>query len=27
MAYSGKEAPPFFVAHGDQDRLVPVENA
>ena len=27
MAYSGKEAPPFFVAHGDQDRLVSVENA
>ncbi|MFJ9385146.1 alpha/beta hydrolase [Peribacillus sp. NPDC101481] len=22
-----KEAPPFFVAHGDQDRLVSVENS
>ena len=27
MAYSGKDAPPFFVAHGDQDRFVPVEAA
>lgn len=27
MDYSGKLAPPFFVAHGNQDRLVPVENA
>ncbi|MGG4265560.1 alpha/beta hydrolase [Peribacillus simplex] len=27
MAYSGKDAPPFCVAHGDQDRLVPMEDA
>ena len=27
MAYSGKDAPPFFVVHGDQDRYVPVEAA
>lgn len=27
MAYSGKEASPFFVVHGDHDRLVPVEDA
>ncbi|MDQ0879486.1 acetyl esterase/lipase [Peribacillus sp. V2I11] len=27
MAYNGKGALPFFVAHGDQDRLVSMENA
>ncbi|MFJ5624843.1 alpha/beta hydrolase [Peribacillus loiseleuriae] len=26
MACSGKDVPPFFVAHGDQDRLVPVKD-
>lgn len=27
MAYSSKKAPPFFVVHGDQDKVVPVEQA
>lgn len=27
MAYSGKNAPPFFVVHGNQDNVVPVEQA
>jgi acetyl esterase/lipase len=27
LAYVGPDAPPFFVAHGDQDTLVSVENA
>lgn len=27
MAYIGKNAPPFFVVHGDRDNIVPVEQA
>jgi acetyl esterase/lipase len=27
LTYAGTDAPPFFVAHGDQDTLVPVEHA
>ena len=27
LAYSGKKAPPFFIVHGDHDKVVPVEQA
>jgi acetyl esterase/lipase len=27
LAYAGTDAPPFFVAHGDQDSLLPVAAA
>jgi acetyl esterase/lipase len=27
LAYVGSDVPPFFVAHGDQDTLAPVEGA
>ena len=27
VAYVGSDAPPFFVAHGDQDTLAPVDGA
>jgi acetyl esterase/lipase len=27
LAYDGTDAPPFFIAHGDHDSLIPVEAA